>query len=53
MSFRDFSIFSTGSHFVQLSGTVLAILVEGHPRIILKLGHWSMRICRLKVFLFF
>ena len=27
-----FSIFSSGGHFVQRSGTILAILVEGHPK---------------------
>ena len=27
-----FSIFSSGSHFVQTSITVLAILVKGHKR---------------------
>ena len=27
-----FSIFSSGGHFVQPSGTILAILVEGHSR---------------------
>ena len=32
MSVKDFSFFSLGGHFVQLSGTILAILVEGHPR---------------------
>ena len=32
MSFKGFSIFSSGSHLVQRSGTVSAILVEGHPR---------------------
>ena len=32
MSFYEFSIFSSGGHFVQLSRTILAILVEGHPR---------------------
>ena len=31
-SFTVFSIFSSGGHFVQRSGTILAILVEGHPR---------------------
>ena len=42
MSFKGFSIFSSGSHFVQRRGTILAILVEGHPRIIsVKLFcHW-------------
>ena len=29
MSFKDFSIFSSGSRFVQWSGTVLTILLEG------------------------
>ena len=28
MSFKGFSIFSAGGHFVQWSGTILAILVE-------------------------
>ena len=32
MSFKGFSIFSSGGHFVQRSGTIIAILVEGHPR---------------------
>ena len=35
MSFKKFfffSIFSIGDHFVQQSRTILAILVEGHPR---------------------
>ena len=32
MSFKGFSIFSSGGHFVQGSGTILAILLEGHPR---------------------
>ena len=27
-----FSIFSSDGHFVKRSGTILAILVEGHPR---------------------
>ena len=31
-SFKGFSIFSSGGHLVQRSGTVLAILIEGHPR---------------------
>ena len=30
--FTSFSIFSSGGHFVQRSGTILAILVEGHLR---------------------
>ena len=34
MSFKGFSIFSSDGHFVQRSGTILAILVEGHPRYI-------------------
>ena len=32
MSFKDFSIFSSRLHFVQPSGTILAISVEGHWR---------------------
>ena len=32
MSFKAFSIFSSGGHFVQGRETILAILVEGHPR---------------------
>ena len=32
MSFKGFSIYSPGGHFVQQSGTILAILIEGHPR---------------------
>ena len=31
MSFKGFSIFSSGGRFVHRSGTILAILVEGHP----------------------
>ena len=29
---KGFSIFSFDGHFVQRSGTILAILVESHPR---------------------
>ena len=32
MSFKGFSIFISGGHFVQWSETILAVLVEGHPR---------------------
>ena len=32
MSLKGLSIFSSGGHFVQRSGTILALLVEGHPR---------------------
>ena len=32
MSFKGFSIFSSGDHFVQQSGTILAILVKGDKR---------------------
>ena len=32
MLFKGFSIFSYDGHFVQLSGTILAYLVEGYPR---------------------
>ena len=30
MLLKGFSIFCSGGHFVQWSGTILAILVEGH-----------------------
>ena len=29
MLFKDFSMFNYGGHFIQLSGTICAILVEG------------------------
>ena len=32
MSIKCFSIFKSGGHFVQQSGTNLAVLVEGDPR---------------------
>ena len=32
MSFKGFSFFSSGGHFVQQSGTILAIYVEGRLR---------------------
>ena len=31
---KGFSIFSSDGHFVQQRGTILAILVEGHPKTI-------------------
>ena len=31
-SFKGFSIFSSGGHLVQLSGTIWAILVDSHLR---------------------
>ena len=48
-----FSIFSSGGHSVQWSGTILAIFGRGSSKehfceIILKLDHWSRRRCRLK-----
>ena len=53
---KVFSIFSYGSHVVQSGGTILAILVDGHPRtfceIILKSGHWPRKRCSLKFFFF-
>ena len=45
-----FSIFSSGSYLVQKSEKILAILVEGHSRNILKSGKWPRRRCCLKVF---
>ena len=55
---KVFSIFRSGSHFVQWSRTILANLVEGHPRnisvkLFLKSGHWSRRRCHLKVVFLF
>ena len=55
---KGFSIFSSDSHSVQQSGTILAILVKGHPRIIcvklyLKSAHWPRRRCCLKFFFLF
>ena len=32
MSFRGFSIVSSGGHYVQRIEAIKAILVEGHPR---------------------
>ena len=45
MSFKGFSIFCFSGHFIQPSGTILVILVEGYKRnisvkFILKLGYW-------------
>ena len=31
-SLNGFSIFSSDGHFVQRSGTIVAILLEGHPK---------------------
>ena len=41
---KVFSIFGSGSQTFQWSGTILAILVEGHPSNIsvLKSVHWSV-----------
>ena len=51
-----FSIFSSGSYFVQLSRIILAILVKGHirntPVKLFSSGHWPRRRCHLKDFLF-
>ena len=39
MSFKGFSIFRSGGHFVpELSGMILLILVEGHCEIIFEIG---------------
>ena len=32
MSFKGFSIFSSGDHFVQQSSTILIVLVKGDKR---------------------
>ena len=53
MSFKCFSFFSSGGHFVQWSGIGLVISVEGPKEHfcenILKSGHWSRRRCHFKV----
>ena len=54
MSFKGFSIFCSGGHFVQRSGTILAIFGLGSPKkpfceVILKSNHWPRRTCHLKV----
>ena len=56
-SFEGFSIFSSGGHLVQRSGTVSATLIEVHPRnlpvkFFSKSMHWLRRRSHLKVFLF-
>ena len=55
MLIKSYSYFSSGGHFVQRSKTILAVLVEGHSihfyEMILKMGHWPMSRCSLKVFL--
>ena len=57
MSFKGVSICSSVGNLVQQSGTILALLVEDHPKkqfcnIILKSVHWSRR-SHLKVFSIF
>ena len=54
---KGFSIFSSDGHFVQRSGTILAILVEGHPKNISTKLCWNQPIglgadVILQVFLF-
>ena len=46
--FKGFTIFSSGGNFVQWSGTIFAIFLEGHHEIILTLGHWPRRRCHMK-----
>ena len=53
-SLKGFSIFSSDGHFVQRSGTILAILVEGHPKnISTKLAYWPWRRCHFTGFSIF
>ena len=53
MSFKKFfSIFSSGLHFVQPSGTILAILVEGHWRNTSLQIFWNQAIGQGRDFLF-
>ena len=58
MSFYEFSIFSSGGHFVQRSRTILAIFDKvasgDHSyEIILKWAHWPWRRCPFKSFSIF
>ena len=48
-SFKGFSIFSSGGHLIQRRGTVLAILVEGHPRNLPDQPFWSRSHLKQKV----
>ena len=55
MLFKGLSICSSGGHFIQKSGTILAIFGRRSPEqyfceILLKSGYWPR--CCLKVFLF-
>ena len=58
MLFYEFSIFSSGGHFVQQSRTILAIFGKGSSKehscgIILKSAHWPRRRCGLNGFSIF
>ena len=58
MLFYEFSIFSSGGHFVQRSRTILAVFGKGSSKehsceIILKSAHRPRRRCRLKGFSIF
>ena len=57
MSFKGVSMFRSDGHFFQQSGTILAFLVEYHPKkpfceIILKSAQRRRRGSHLNVFLF-
>ena len=57
MSFKGFSIFSSGSHFLRRERNNFSNFGSGSPKehfyeIILKSVNWSRRRCHLKVFLF-
>ena len=54
MSFKEFSILSSGGHFVTRSGTILAILVKDYHfcQIIVKSIYGSRRRCHLNVVFF-
>ena len=51
VSFEDIPILSSGSHFVQLRGTVCANLVEHFCEIKLNLSQRLSRKCHIKIFL--
>ena len=50
---KGFSIFSSDCHFVQRSGTILAILVEGHPRNISLLNYVKITLLALEEMSFY
>ena len=57
MLVKGFLFFSSDAHFIQPSGTILAIFGIWSPKehfceMILKSSHWPKRRCNLKIFSF-